>query len=293
MSEANIPSPLFNGSIFEDDSDSTKSIPHPIFENFLNRIDTTPNLALNQLLNSEEDYEIYNLLNKNETPSINPTTPQIEIHIPKILFNVRQQITTKPTFGRKRLRPLNDFPKIHSKFDQDNMGRKIQVNYMDFLFNFVNFCIKHPIFGINENLQFKKVGYDFKKNVNRKSLKANTEKTIGQILAEPEISKKYKKFEEIDNFFDHNKKIFEKLITKSEKMKKLLSGNYLSLFNNYYKSDRKINLSQFGIDEEICLSKNIKLFDDLLNKGKNKEVRYQKEFVKFVEKKYNEYLHSK
>ena len=140
----NIMSPLLNGSIFEEDFDSTKSFSHSIFENMLNTIYPNP------ILNNEEDYENY-LIDYREQ-IIDLPKKNIEIPNPKILFNVEVQNVSRVSFGRKRSRPLSEYPKIHSKFDPDNMGRKIQVNYMDYLLNFINFCIRLPIFGINKDL---------------------------------------------------------------------------------------------------------------------------------------------
>ena len=66
---------------------------------------------------------------------------------------------------------------------------------------------------------------------------------------------------------NHNIKIINQIETDSI-LNSILSENYLSLFNNiYYKSKRIIDLSHYGLNNKITLSKNIKMYQDLINKN--------------------------
>ena len=60
----------------------------------------------------------------------------------------------------------------------------------------------------------------------------------------------------------------------------MLSESYLSLFKKiYYKSSKIINLKEYGLDQNIVLSKEVKIFDDLL-KSKDKEAYDDKDQYK-------------
>ena len=53
-------------------------------------------------------------------------------------------------------------------------------------------------------------------------------------------------------------------------MNKILSENYLKLFKKfYYKSNRIINLKDYGLDKNIILSKDVKMYKDLLKDNEN------------------------
>ena len=61
-------------------------------------------------------------------------------------------------------------------------------------------------------------------------------------------------------------------------MNNILSENYLKFFKKiYYKSNRNINLKEYGQDKDILLSKKVKLFEDLLkdNKASDIDKEYQ------------------
>ena len=161
--------------------------------------------------------------------------------------------------------------KIHDKFSTDNLLRKIQVHYLTFIVNFINIILKK----LNYEQRFFKLDYELKKNVNKKNFDSLKNKTIGEILCN-KISIKYKKQNVNANF-----EIYDQ-IKDNEILKKILSENYIKLFKKiYYKSNKIINLREYGINEQIILTKPVKMFKDLLNDNealdKNKE--YQKNII--------------
>ena len=145
----------------------------------------------------------------------------------------------------------------HDRNRTDNLIRKIQVHYISFIRSFINEITKY----LKLDEQFLKIAYKIKNDVHKNKLKEIKQKTLGDIISS-EISSKYLK-----NDKSHNKSIVKDL-SKNELLKSILSQNYLTFFRKvYYKSNKRINLKQFGSeDKEINLSDNVEMFKDFLKK---------------------------
>ena len=169
------------------------------------------------------------------------------------------QLTKKKTKrGRERTIKENENKnkkeKIHDKNTSDNLIRKIQVHYLSFIVSFLNDILKN----LNYKTKFLNLNYEFKMNIKKDFVESLKKKTIGEIISN-EISIKYKGKEK--NF---NKNLYEK-IKDNEVLNKILEDNYIKLFKNiYYKSKEKINLKEYGLNKDIYLSKNVKMFNNLL-----------------------------
>ena len=170
---------------------------------------------------------------------------------------------TKKKRGREKLTKNSDKnDKTHDKFSTDNLLRKIQVHYLTFIVNFINIILKT----LNYEQRFFKLDYGLKKNVNKKYFDSLKNKTIGEILCN-KISIKYKKQNENANI-----KVYEQ-IKDMEILKKILSENYLKLFKKiYFKSNKIINLKEYGLDQEIYLTKPVKMFKDLLKDNEASDI---------------------
>ena len=158
--------------------------------------------------------------------------------------------------GRKRKGDFQKDEKVHSKYDKDNINRKVQVHFLNFLQNFVNeILIK---FGFEK--RFLNIDYKHKKVVTKNNVESLKKKEIGQILSQ-NISTKYK------NLYQINKEINHKLyleVIEIETLRKLLSEKYINIFRNiYYKNKRDLN--DYGLN--IQLSDNVKTYEDLLKKN--------------------------
>ena len=178
---------------------------------------------------------------------------------------------TKKKKKRSKAPNLEKNDKIHDKFSTDNLLRKIQVHYLTFIVNFINIILKI----LNYEQRFFKLDYELKKNVNKKNFDSLKNKTIGEILCN-KISIKYKKQNVNANF-----EIYDQ-IKDNEILKKILSENYIKLFKKiYYKSNKNINLREYGINEQIILTKPVKMFKDLLkdNEALDKNKEYQKNII--------------
>ena len=187
--------------------------------------------------------------------------------------NSSQSDSSKPLLSKKKGRGRqkqiinNESQKVHDKFSTDNLLRKIQVHYISFITLFLNDVLEQ----LNFKQRFFKLDYFFKKNVNMKFVESLKQKNLGEIICN-KISSKYKKDNENANI-----KIYEE-IKKNEILNNILSENYLKFFKKiYYKSNRIINLKEYGLDKDIILSKKVKLFEDLFkdNNASDIDKEYQ------------------
>jgi hypothetical protein len=177
-------------------------------------------------------------------------------------------LSKKKGRGRKRQIINSENIKVHDKFSTDNLLRKIQVHYLSFIIAFLNEILEQ----LNFNQKFFKLDYVFKKNVNMKFVESLKQKNIGEIICN-KISSKYKKDNE-----NANQKIYEE-IKNNETLNNILSENYLQFFKKiYYKSNRIINLKEYGLDKDIFISNKVKLFEDLFkdNNASDNDKEYQK-----------------
>ena len=170
----------------------------------------------------------------------------------KYEFQVDSKLIIKK---RGRYKVNNKSIKVHDKFSRDNILRKIQVHYISFLLSFMNTVLK--TFGYTH--KFLQLNYDFKKNVNKTFIDSLKTKTIRDIICN-KISQKYKTHDE-----DINMRIYEQ-IKENKVINNILSENYLRFFKKfYYKSNKVINLQEYGLDSTIILSKNVKMYKDLID----------------------------
>ena len=171
-----------------------------------------------------------------------------------ILFDVKKNT---PPRGRKIGRIQEKYGRLHSKFSDDNIIRKIQVHFINFIRNFIN--LKLLQLGFDEQLY--KISSFSKQNENKKKFLLLKNMTIEQILSQ-DISPKYKK--------EKNKKINVILMDKIKSdpiISNLLYANFLTVFRELYFNEKGIKLN---------LPKNIKVYKDLVNKNKNEPLYVKK-----------------
>ena len=170
--------------------------------------------------------------------------------------NYKNSLFINKKRGRKKIKNINA---IHNKFVTDNLLRKIQIHYINFIVSFINEVLQ--IFGYKQKLLF--LNYKFKSNVNKNNINHLKNSSIGDILC-TDISPKYSK-----NSPKYNNIIIN-IIKNNPIINSILSENYLHLFKNiYYKGKRIIDLKYYGLDTKIILSKKIEMYHDLLNKSYN------------------------
>lgn len=176
--------------------------------------------------------------------------------------------------------------KIHDKFDKDNIKRKVQVNYLKFLVEFVNKIIlkifdkfnKNNILDIKskkkiENYQFKSLNYDFSKKIDSFSFNKYKSKKISEILKE-NTSPKYKKYNNVD--------VYDNIIHINKKLNNILNKPYLEFFEAFYQKQNFLNLKKYGFDLDIYLD-DIKRFQEFTEEQKEKTHENFEFYLKRIE----------
>ena len=202
----------------------------------------------------------------------------------KVVKNANDE--SKSLLNKKRRKP-------HTKYYRDNIKRKIQVNYLKFLVNFVNLIIRvlfKKYSGFNDEFKDKKISdkYQFKKlNYGKFSLKIDNDSFN---------SLKSKKLLEIitlntngKNKNNKNDEVYKNLFKIKHKLEKILNQSYLEFFPIYYQKENYTNLKKYGLDIDISLE-NLKRFDFFIKKEKQKikELENKEKYEKGIEESIRE-----
>ena len=202
----------------------------------------------------------------------------------KVVKNANDE--SKSLLNKKRRKP-------HTKYYRDNIKRKIQVNYLKFLVNFVNLIIRvlfKKYSGFNDEFKDKKISdkYQFKKlNYGKFSLKIDNDSFN---------SLKSKKLLEIitlntngKNKNNKNDEVYNNLFEIKHKLEKILNQSYLEFFPIYYQKENYTNLKKYGLDIDISLE-NLKRFDFFIKKEKQKikELENKEKYEKGIEESIRE-----
>jgi len=168
--------------------------------------------------------------------------------------------------GRRNVK--DKYTNLHDKFKHDNIIRKIQVSYINFITDFVNIILKK----VAKDLCFIPLDYSYKGKVDKDFRLYLKNNNIGELLS----NKSSPKFRSKDQ--DINKVVYNKI--KKENIyiiSELLNKKCFFFFEKiYYKNKRKFNLNEFGFNDlEIELPASIQLFNNLILKNK-KEIGFSK-----------------
>ena len=155
---------------------------------------------------------------------------------------------------------------------------KIQVYAMNSITGYINEIVSKVDLGLEYIPKFNKIDYSYKRVINGSAFAANKIKTIGNLLVF-DSSPKYRNFAR-----DHNKQEYEKIIN-NEILKKILSQKYIDFFKEiFYKNERIIDLSKFGLRKIIRLSNKVKLYESMF-KGEN-DNKYRIRVEEIIRKKF-------
>lgn len=257
-------------------------------EDFLNGLLPTSTNTKNNFLNKEWkiksnsnsnsfyefDEKINNFIN-NCQKFLKSNSGKANTHVPnkKVKFKIIKKIKNvrKILKGNKMSKKS-----LSRKYCTDVIKRKIQTNYINYLFLWINEITKQKLEKIQSNLDLKLFQFipidNLIKNKSNKEIINNLKNQTIEEFMENKISKKYKK----EKNFLKNKTICQN-IKKEEKLKDIapiLKKEFLFFFDAIYIKKRKeiYNLKDFGFEElEIKLPKKIELYEDLLEKNSNIE----------------------
>ena len=176
---------------------------------------------------------------------------------------------------RKQIIPLELYlePSFHDKYVSDNLLRKVQVHYMNFIIDYSNSILKK--YGYREEDFFVDIAYKFKSCIRKDNVNLLKALDIGYVLCQ-NICSKFKNKENSNNI-----KIFQK-VTKNENIKYLLSENYLQLFKNVYHKNERIFIFKIGDYFDVIDLTNTKMYEDLLKKKGNEKQDYKEKLEEIV-----------
>ena len=230
------------------------------FNNFFYK-DTLDNCSYNRIVFDEKEiFKSENIESNNDKSS----SKKEQFKIPKDeYFHI---LSSKKRGRKSNVKVI----KIHSKLASDNILRKIQVHYLNFIVLFTNLILKLLGFDI----KLLHLSYTIKQNINKRHIENLKNCTLREILSN-DISSKYTKKSKSEN------SIILANFIKCPILEKILSEKYTYLSDIYLNNQRIINLDRFGLDKKFELPIYIELFDDLLNRYKenNEYIKRLKECI--------------
>ena len=150
----------------------------------------------------------------------------------------------------------------HTKFEKDNVMKKLNIHFISFIVKFVNFNIKKLI--SNKHPLFSNLSYTFKQKINNNNFNELKNKTIGEVLKN-EGSNKNKR--NVVFLKDHNERVFNSVYKTI--LKDLLDINYIEFFRYVYLRTSNEKFVQYCKNYKI--PKKILFFDDFLQKEVEKD----------------------
>ena len=157
--------------------------------------------------------------------------------------------------------------RTHTKYNTDNIKRKLQVKYFNFLIEFINLIIKKT-FGdeyIEDKMKFCDFNYQFKKNVTNNYinyLKQNS--IISFLIKDKNIINKDKGFK------NYNSSVYNLIINKNPNFKDILHKNCFDFFPIFYKKS-----IEFLFDQRIINLSEINCFyEDIIKNNNSNDKKY-------------------
>ena len=237
-----------------------------LFQEHINIFNYNSNLINNSFSYTNENFKLaFNqafILRKGET--------KIDYENKKNLFS-----TEHPTTKRKRGRftSKKNERKEHTKYSEDNVIRKIQNHYMNFIIDFINDFINSK----DKRNRFIEFNYKVKSDISKAHRKELEDSSINDLLNNILISEKYNECPEF------NKNLADKLLKNKNDtfLKDLFDMKYLELFDYYYNNNKP--LKEIKIKNKVIkLSPKTKTFYTLIKKNEDMKER----ILEVVEKIY-------
>ena len=177
----------------------------------------------------------------------------------------------------------NKKSKRHDRFSNDNILRKINNHSLNSTISFFNDFFKH----LNIKEKFCKLSYKSKINIKKNYFYKIKKKSLGKIISS-KISKKYNKHDENDN-----NNIY-KNYKNHEVLKRIFEMDYATFFKRYYMESKKcINLKDFGLEIEIILSDECKMYNDLIESIRKSNDEDNEKYIESIQKCIEKNFYSK
>ena len=207
-----------------------------------------------------------NIINTNiskSTISSSKIFSVIKSEKPKLRDNIKKIYIKKEEKHKKLNR------KKHTGFDNDNIIRKIQVHFINFIIFFCNDVILNLI-GEKKIPKFQQLDHKLKKYVSFRKIEWFKNLTVAEII-KLKISPKIKRHD-----IDVNSTIYNEVCELNPFIQDYLKIKYSDLFKEYYNNKNKL-LNVNGTI--IHLSEKTKTFNDLINKKKYYKYRQKFNYI--------------
>jgi len=190
------------------------------------------------------------------------------------LKNNNYNCSQKKLSGRKRKNLLDNKVKFHNKSQNDNILRKINVHFLNFIIDFINEVLcKCNLKTKNINDKFYEINGKYKKIINKTNFNSISNQTISQILTLENNNKYINK--------NQNRELFNKIKNNNnEILNKILSKKYIDIFKEVFYINKK-DIIYEGLELNLP-----KTFDDFLLNVKANEDNLYKIRIEQVIKKY-------
>lgn len=233
-----------------------------------------------QINNIEESYYGFNQFNQFENHNLNDISNKEEIRLITNNYENNNDVSFENTSNTSKCDKFILYSKkkrgretkkgkmsdcLHDKHAIDNLQRKVQTHFLNFLVNISNDALTAESRLERDNINsFIKIDHKIIKNVSERFCKKLKSSTIKDIL-ELRISPKFKRYD-----LNNNKNIINKIYEESQTnwLCDFLNMRYLNLFIHYISIKKSLNKFTFNNKEIIC-SKDTKPFYNLLEKYKN------------------------
>jgi len=191
-----------------------------------------------------------------------------------VLQNNTINYPQKKLSGRKRKNQIDNKGKIHNKTQNDNILRKINVHFLNFIIDFINEVLcKCNLKTKNINDKFYEINGKYKKIINKTNFNSISNQTISQILTLENNNKYINK--------NQNRELFNKIKNNNnEILNKILSKKYIDIFKEVFYINKK-DIIYEGLELNLP-----KTFDDFLLNVKANEDNLYKIRIEQVIKKY-------
>lgn len=169
----------------------------------------------------------------------------------------------------------------HTKYSTDNVKRKINVHYLNFLVCLINLIVK-DILGEQydeKTMKFFNFKYKFRKNITNSRLNDLKNKNISilsYLTENDNISNK--------GFINYNDNVYNRIININNLITNILNKSCFEYFNIFYKKPSEFDLKKYSINKIVDLSNITCFYEDTFKSEYINDQKYIEKIEKVIKK---------
>lgn len=188
------------------------------------KIIKTQNIILSEQKNGNKSFKLFNIIHP-KTKEIEAAKPNfdqpsetfLQVKVPRAKGRIKNKKESGFTIDPKT-------PYIHSKYNQDNIKRKIKTHFHNFIIAFLNREIKKE-WGGKQKFKFRKMESTITQDITIHENKKMLDEPLKNILSK--VSKKFKDRQTNSNFV-------RKISKCKDNLKNIFNTKYKDIYSNYY-----------------------------------------------------------